>query len=108
MCLRRSHSQPSESFLMMGAESDGAFVIIWFVSRSQQRVELLTSVPSISRPGLDSVTADVTGDVLAQLLEGHLKVSQRFPGLSGMLQLVMSRGARARCLWRAQGTNQHK
>ena len=67
---------------MMNAESDGAFVVIWFVSLSQPRVELLTSVLCISRPGVDSVTADVTGDVTAQLHECHLEVSQRFPGLS--------------------------
>ena len=31
------------------------------------------------------MTADITGDVTAQLYEGDLEVSQRFPGLSGEL-----------------------
>ena len=31
------------------------------------------------------MTADVTGDVSAQLYERDLEVSQRFPGLSGKL-----------------------
>ena len=31
------------------------------------------------------MTTDVTGDVTAQLYEGDLEVSQRFPGLSGKL-----------------------
>ena len=80
MCLRRSHSQPSEpSFHMMNAESDVAFVVVWFVSFSQQRVELWTSVLCVSRSGLDSMTADVTGDVTAQLYEGQPEVS-RFVG----------------------------
>ena len=79
MCLRRSHSQPSESFHMMNAESDGAFVVVWFVSLSHRRVELWTSVLCVSRSGLDSMTADVTGDVTAQLYEGQPEVS-RFVG----------------------------
>ena len=33
------------------------------------------------------MTADVTGDVTAQLCEGDLEVSQRFPGLSGKIQI---------------------
>ena len=70
---------------MMNAEGDGAIVVIWFVSLSQQRPELLTSVLCMSRPGLDCVIADVTGAVTAQPYESHLEVSQRFPGLSGKL-----------------------
>ena len=45
---------------------------ICFQSVSEHLVELL----SVSH----LMTADVTGDVTAQLFEGDLEVSQRFPG----------------------------
>ena len=88
MWMRRSRSQPSESFHMMNAESDGAFVDkCGSLSLSQHRVELWTSVLCVSRSGLDSMTADVTRDVTAQLYEGHLEVksfqtSRKAPGCS--------------------------